>query len=414
MEAAVQGLEDQFLKQDLGSDSSLALRQYGGACNGANSRVVVPFAPNNQEQVGAAISELENGGDATFAQGMAEGTKDFADAAQFEGSLNVLVGIVGSADTCAPGLAARVLNDQIHAIENRIAIRVIGLALTRDQKTLVDQAVEAIGGQTYFVTTAVELEDALASILAELETNRVRLALGDEDFLQTPIPGPEELPAVTLPTEAAPTDNAVAVAEQDGNSAVATQAPAPTAAPEPSPTATAMPTPTLAPAAPATATPPPAPTSTPAATAPPIEASTPVPAASTPTPAPTIPVVLPTATPIAPTPTPLPGPPDCYATFVPTPPLPSGQSLPHVIVGAANIDGIAVPDGTAVTAWVEGALAAATASSQGRYGFSVEPPKGLSYVGKTVLFKVGDCEASPTIAWQAGAADPVDLTAITQ
>jgi hypothetical protein len=80
-------------------------------------------------------------------------------------------------------------------------------------------------------------------------------------------------------------------------------------------------------------------------------------------------------------------------------------------VGTATIDGTPAPDGAVVTAWVEGNLAAATTLREGRFGFAVEPPKGSSYIGKTVIFKVGECEASPTIVWESGAADPLDLVA---
>ena len=127
MEAAVQAIDNQVLKQDLGDGSRLALRLYGGTCNGANGNLAVPFAPDNQDRIGAAFDELEIGGEPTFAQGMAEGTRDFDDAEQFAGELNTIIGIVGSGDFCAPALAARSLNGQIRALESRIIIRIIAL-----------------------------------------------------------------------------------------------------------------------------------------------------------------------------------------------------------------------------------------------------------------------------------------------
>ncbi len=413
IEASVQALDNQLLSQDLGSGSRLALRQYGGSCNGANSRIAVSFAPDNQDRISAALSELDIGGDATFAQGMAEGTRDFGDAEQSEGELNTIIAIVGSGDFCAPALAVQVLNDQIHSVESRITIRVIGLDLPPDQKTSVEQAVAAMGGETFFVITTVELENTLGAIIQELQENRQRLASGDDSFLQTPIPSPEEVLAVTPPTAATPAGDASDQSNpaDTGSGVGQTATPIPTADADSAAASLPTPEPTATPTAAPTPPPPPAPTSTPVPT------STPTLAAPTPTPAPTAPVVLPTSTPLPPStmaPTPLPEPPDCYATFVPTAPTPSGQSLPHVMVGVATIDGITAPDGTALTAWVDGNLAAATSLTQGRFGFSVEPPPGGSYIGKTVLFRVGECQASPTIAWRAGAADPIELTANTQ
>ena len=460
MEAAVQAIDNQLLNQGIGTGDSLALRQYGGPCNGANTRISVPFAQDNEDRIGAALSELAVGGDATFAQGMAEGTGDFGDSERFEGGVNTIIGIVGSGEFCAPEEAPSILNEQIHKVSSRISIRVIGLGLPAEQRIFMEEAVRAIGGKTFFVTTTVELEDALGTIIAELQANRIRFASVDDTFLQTPIPNPKEVLAVTLPHAATPTNNSGDAGNLEGNGSGVEPKATLVPTPNPSPTATAIPAPTLAakptetpppvPTSPPTPTStpvptfsltptstpvptfpptptstpvptfPPTPTSTPVPTSPPTPTSTPVPTSSptpTTTPAPTAPVVLPAATPIPPstqTPTPLPEPPDCYATFVPTPPTSSGQSLPHVIAGSATIDGTPAPDGSVVTAWVGGNLAAATTLTQGRFGFSVEPPMGHSYVGKTVLFKVGECEASPTITWQAGAVDPVKLTATTQ
>ncbi len=208
MEAAVQAIDNQLLNQGIGTGDSLALRQYGGPCNGANTRISVPFAQDNEDRIGAALSELAVGGDATFAQGMAEGTGDFGDSERFEGGVNTIIGIVGSGEFCAPEEAPSILNEQIHKVSSRISIRVIGLGLPAEQRIFMEEAVRAIGGKTFFVTTTVELEDALGTIIAELQANRIRFASVDDTFLQTPIPNPKEVLAVTLPHAATPTNNA--------------------------------------------------------------------------------------------------------------------------------------------------------------------------------------------------------------
>lgn len=417
-EAAVQTIDQQLLTQQIGGGNSLAFRQYGGDCNGANSRIAVPLAQGNEDRIGAALSELEVAGDPTFAQGIAEAAGDFGDSEQFEGGVNTIIGIVGSGDFCAPELAPNILNDQIHEVDSRIIIRVIALGLPPEQRTDLEEAVRAMGGEAFFVTTTAELEATLGDITAELLDNRSRLASGDDSFWQSPPPILEPVLAVAAPASGSPTDNtgdtdnlaagssgvAPSATPQATTNPTPPAAPVPTVEPEALPTATPMPTPTSAPT----------PTSTPTPTSAPVPTATPTPT-STPTPVPAVPIILPpTATAVPPmtkTPTPLPRSANCFSTFMPTPPATSGQSLPQIIVGSATIDGTPAPDGTVVTAWVEGNPAAATTLSQGQFGLSVEPPPGSSYVGKTVLFKVGECAASSTIVWQAGAADLIDLAA---
>ena len=235
METAVQTIDKQLLKQQIGAGNKLALRQYGGDCNGANSRIAVPLAQGNEDRIGAALSELEVAGDATFTQGIAEAAGDFGDFQQFEGGVNTIIGIVGSGDFCAPELAPGILNDQIHQVESRIIIRVIGLGLPPNQRTNLEEAVRAMGGEAFFVTTTAELEATLGDITAELHDNRSRLASGDDSFWQSPLPILEPVLAVAAPASGSPTDN---TGDTD-NLAAGSSGVAPSATPE----ATTNPTP---------------------------------------------------------------------------------------------------------------------------------------------------------------------------
>jgi hypothetical protein len=143
--------------------------------------------------------------------------------------------------------------------------------------------------------------------------------------------------------------------------------PTPTPSPTPEPTATPAPTPTPEP----TATPTPAPTPTPEPT-------------TTPTPEPT-------------------------ATPAPTPaPTPAGQAQlpPHVFIGTVMIDGAPAPDGTVVTALVNGAEVGSAVVTNGEFtNLQVGVP------GETVTFRVGDLTANETTTTEVGGATVVDLTA---
>ena len=104
---------------------------------------------------------------------------------------------------------------------------------------------------------------------------------------------------------------------------------------------------------------------------------------------------------------------DCLSKFQPTPPETSGQTLPHVFAGTVSVDGVVAPDGVVVTARIDGLLAAVTIlkDGNGNYTLPVEPPQGVSYIGKKVIFSVGECQASPTAIWQTARVDRVNLTA---
>ena len=85
---------------------------------------------------------------------------------------------------------------------------------------------------------------------------------------------------------------------------------------------------------------------------------------------------------------------------------------PHVFVGAVSVDGSPAPDGTLVTAFIEGKTGAAAQAevSGGTYTLMVEQPSGGDYGGKAVTFTVSDLDASPSVPWEFGGADEVNLS----
>jgi hypothetical protein len=97
--------------------------------------------------------------------------------------------------------------------------------------------------------------------------------------------------------------------------------------------------------------------------------------------------------------------------------LPAGvlaQAMPpHVFLGTATEGDAPVPDGTVVTAWVDGAQTSSATVSEGRYMLLVVAPEDVQYSGKTVSFKIGDAEANETATWEQGGADELDLTSST-
>jgi hypothetical protein len=83
---------------------------------------------------------------------------------------------------------------------------------------------------------------------------------------------------------------------------------------------------------------------------------------------------------------------------------------PHVYVGAAAIDNAPAPDGTTVTAWIDGRQAASTTVSGGSYTIQVDQGDA-SFADKRVSFKVGGNDAAQSATWSFGGSDELNLTA---
>ena len=87
-------------------------------------------------------------------------------------------------------------------------------------------------------------------------------------------------------------------------------------------------------------------------------------------------------------------------------------SPPHVFVGTVSVDGSPAPDGTLVNAFIEGKTGpvAQAEVSGGGYTLTVEQTSGADFDGKTVTFTVSDQETSPSVSWEIGGADEVNLS----
>ena len=95
------------------------------------------------------------------------------------------------------------------------------------------------------------------------------------------------------------------------------------------------------------------------------------------------------------------------------PALVSAQvQFPHIFVGTVTLDGAPAPDGTVVSAWVEGVTDAAgtTTTSGGSYNIVADPGED-SWAGLTVTFLVAGSAAGEIATFEHGGADVLDLTA---
>jgi hypothetical protein len=87
---------------------------------------------------------------------------------------------------------------------------------------------------------------------------------------------------------------------------------------------------------------------------------------------------------------------------------------PHVFVGTAAMAGAAAPDGTMVTASVDGQEAASTMVAGGAGGYTLLVDQGdMSFTGKTVMFRIGGTDAAESATWMQGGANELDLSTAT-
>ena len=92
-------------------------------------------------------------------------------------------------------------------------------------------------------------------------------------------------------------------------------------------------------------------------------------------------------------------------------PLPQAQPpRPPVFGGLVRLDGAVPPNGTKVSAWIDGVQVASTTVSGGAYAFRITQLPGDQHEGKQITFKVGGRTASQTGTWEADGGSELNLT----
>ena len=82
-----------------------------------------------------------------------------------------------------------------------------------------------------------------------------------------------------------------------------------------------------------------------------------------------------------------------------------------MFTGIASTDETTAPDGTPVTAWVDGYMVGSAVVNEERFTILVKQPEGKSFDGKIVFFKIGEVVADQTGRWLLGGGDELNLSA---
>jgi hypothetical protein len=86
---------------------------------------------------------------------------------------------------------------------------------------------------------------------------------------------------------------------------------------------------------------------------------------------------------------------------------------PHRFVGTVAVAGIAPPDGTRITAVIEGQQVSSTTTSGGSYRIDVGQTEGVSFSGKSVGFTIGGIAATQAVPWAFGEVSNLNLTVVS-
>jgi hypothetical protein len=91
-------------------------------------------------------------------------------------------------------------------------------------------------------------------------------------------------------------------------------------------------------------------------------------------------------------------------------PMVQAQQLPaHVFTGKTSVDSNPPPDGTIVTAWIDGRSVARTRLNGGKYTLRVRQPEGQSFAGRIVTYRIGGVQTGERRPWKQGGSTNVNL-----
>jgi len=156
---------------------NLALRDFGGPCQGSNTKLLVPFAQNSAKRVQTRLASLTAAGDATLNRAINEAIGDFGDQKRFEGANRRILVVTGSDDTCAAAELTEAIREKLAADANgaykiRLDFRFIGIGLRPEQQQNLTGLATVTGGRAVFANHPAAVEPLLRSEVHPAETQK--------------------------------------------------------------------------------------------------------------------------------------------------------------------------------------------------------------------------------------------------
>jgi len=180
-------------------DDSLALRRFGGACDGSNTVELVTPGTGQATKIGDAARAIRPEGKATLLSGMLAAIDDFGRTYPFRGSVSNRVVVVarGGADTCGKSAdeIRAIMQDHISRAGVKIDFRFVGHRLTPEQVKVLNAVAAAADAQKPRLTRT---SDELATTMKEISVP-ANLAVTEVKPAPCDMVSPESLAAKYLP-----------------------------------------------------------------------------------------------------------------------------------------------------------------------------------------------------------------------
>lgn len=145
---------------------NLALRAFGGPCDGGGTELLVPFGHNNRTDVISELNALEPAGQTNLADAVISAIGDFNDAERFKDRKKSIIIITGGERFCSDAPWETInqrLSKQIAPAQQRIELdmKYIGIGLAEPVREGLKKVVESTGGTADFPESAIDLERIL-------------------------------------------------------------------------------------------------------------------------------------------------------------------------------------------------------------------------------------------------------------
>lgn len=177
----------------IATTENLALRQFGGPCDGANTNLVVPFAQNNVKTVQGRLAKLSGSGDASLNNAINEAIGDFGDQKHFQGANKRILVITGSDDVCKDLDLNQAIHEKLAADVNgtytiKLDFRFVGIGMDTAQREHLSGLAKLTGGRVVFANHPDDVEQLVRN---ELKSDDARTVSGNPQT-DTKKPPPNE------------------------------------------------------------------------------------------------------------------------------------------------------------------------------------------------------------------------------
>jgi hypothetical protein len=165
------------INQVFGSEVSyrdnIALRQFGGSCDGDNTNLLMPFSKGNREKIVGELKNITPLGKRTLVSAIVEGTSDFNNPDKFGKYHKAMIIFTGGVDACNHN-AEELIEKRLKlyaASENQIHVsyRYFGIGLNENEKKIYENIARKTHGAVYFIENDKQLESKLTDALREIK-----------------------------------------------------------------------------------------------------------------------------------------------------------------------------------------------------------------------------------------------------